>query len=133
MSRRLLDLCLLAYPREHDRDYLRDLALDLAETQGMLPQAWSLLAGGLSERIAVRRRAPIVLAGFVLVALATGVIVSERGTGGTVSEVEHFVCQGGCGATERLVTARTRAGWHCTTHRGRTGERTTTWTCTRSA
>jgi hypothetical protein len=35
MSRRLLDLCLLAYPRarrERDRAYLRDLALDLADT-----------------------------------------------------------------------------------------------------
>jgi hypothetical protein len=35
MSRRLLDLCLLAYPRarrERDRAYLRDLALDLAES-----------------------------------------------------------------------------------------------------
>jgi hypothetical protein len=94
MRRRLLDLCLLAYPRarrERDRDYLRDLALDLAETQGVLPQAWSLLAGGLRERaegLATR----VAVACLVLVALAfaaTGVVVSERGDGDVVDEVEH--------------------------------------------
>ena len=48
MRRRLLDLCLLAYPRasrQRDSDYLRDLALDLAERQGLARQAVSLLSG----------------------------------------------------------------------------------------
>ena len=46
MSRRLLDLCLLAYRRarrERDRDYLRDLALDFAETHSLAHEALSLL------------------------------------------------------------------------------------------
>jgi hypothetical protein len=54
MRRRLLDLCLLAYPRarrERDHDYLRDLALDLSETYGLRRQAMSLVRGGLGERI----------------------------------------------------------------------------------
>jgi hypothetical protein len=163
MRERLLDLCLLAYPRarrERDRDYLRDLALDLAETQGVLRQAWSLLAGGLRARIEVPRRAPgaglrrsvkrIVVACFALAALAfaaTGLIVSERGGGAAVSEVDHFVCQymqeppskrqrapssggSGCGETERLIAARKRAGWDCKTQRARSGGSTTTWRCT---
>lgn len=160
MTGRLLDLCLLAYPRarrERDRDYLRDLALDLAETQGMLRQAWSLLVGGIRERIEVRRRAPgaglkglvkrIVIACLALAALAfaaTGLIVSEGGDGEAVSEVEHFVCHdtqepsskrhrapsSGCGETERFIAARERAGWDCRTQHARSGVRTSTWRCT---
>jgi hypothetical protein len=59
MRRRLLELCLLAYPRarrERDRDYLRDLSFDLAETDGLGRQAISLLFGGIKERIEGRRR-----------------------------------------------------------------------------
>src|SRR5687767_483721 len=131
MRARLLDLCLLAYPRAcraRDRDFLRDLALDLAETQGSLRQAWSLLGGGVRERIELRRRQPsagpglwvkcIVVASVVLAALAVtanGLIVSDRD-----GEVEQFACQytqepapkrdqpptnrgAGCGDTARLI------------------------------
>jgi hypothetical protein len=161
MRRRLLDLCLLAYPRARrkaDRDYLRDLALDFAETQGLLRQAWSLLSGGLAERIEVRRRRPgvslggwvnrVVGASFVLAAFAVaahGPIVAEGGD----SEVERFVCQNaedppskrnpgptnggtGCAGTQRLIAGRERAGWDCTTRKHtRSDAQTTSWRCTR--
>jgi hypothetical protein len=155
MRQRLLRLCLLAYPRARraaDRDYLRDLALDLAEAQGFLPQVWSLLRGGLRERIDLRRRSPAadprrwvkrtVVAASVLVALAfaaSGLIDSGGRVGEGVSEIERFVCQStsgrsGCGETQRLIAARERAGRECTTRRRvRTGGRTTTWRCTRAS
>lgn len=166
MRERLLDLCLLAYPRARraaDRDFLRDLALDLAETQGFPRQAWSLLGGGLRERIEGRRRRPpvsgggwakrIVVGSSVLAALAfaaTGLIAPGGGSGG-VREVERFACQytedppserhgvpinrrSGCRETERLIAARERAGWDCTTRRhARSGGRATTWRCTRAS
>jgi hypothetical protein len=148
MRQRLLRLCLLAYPRARraaDRDYLRDLALELAEAQGFLPQVWSLLRGGLRERIELRRQSPAadprrwvrrtVGAASVLVALAfaaSGLIDSGGGVGGGVSEIEGFVCQStsgrnGCGETQRLIADRERAGWECRTSRH---GRTTTWRCT---
>jgi len=115
VRRRLLELCLLAYPRarrRRDRDYLRDLALDLAETQGLLRQAWSLLGGGLRDRIELRRRRSrlvkrALVACFVLAApaLAAGwLITSEGGDRLAVSEVERVVCgveEHGCGETRR--------------------------------
>ncbi len=65
MSRRLLDLCLLACPRarrDRDRAYLRDLALDLAEGRhGLARQALSLLLAGLGERIRTGRRRLLVV------------------------------------------------------------------------
>jgi hypothetical protein len=142
MREHLLDLCLLAYPRARraaDRDFLRDLALDLAETQGFPRQAWSLLGGGLRERIQDRRRrAPVSVGGWakrivvgssVLAAVAfaaTGLIAPGSGSGG-VSEVERLVCQyteappserhgvpincrGELRKTERLIAACERAG-----------------------
>jgi hypothetical protein len=167
MRQRLVGLCLLAYPRARraaDRDYLRDLALDLAEAQGFLRQVLSLLGGGLRERIELRRRSPAaglrrwvqrtVAASSVLVALAfaaSGLIVSGSGDGEGVSEVERLVCQyaedaalqrhsapitgrSGCGETERLIAARERAGWECTTRRRvHARGRTTTWRCTRAS
>lgn len=155
MRQRLLRLCLLAYPRARraaDRDYLRDLALDLADAQGFLPQVWSLLCGGLRERIELRRRSPAadprrwvkrtVVAASVLVALAfaaSGLIDSGGGGGEGVSEIERFECQStggrsGCGGTQRLIAARERAGWECTTSRRvSTGGHTATWRCTRAS
>jgi hypothetical protein len=59
MRRRLLHLCLLAYPRASrrlDGDYLRDLALELAEHQGFARQAGSFLIGGVRERGDCTRR-----------------------------------------------------------------------------
>jgi hypothetical protein len=158
-GRRLLDLCLLAYPRacrERDRDYLRDLALEFAERQGLLRQACSLLGGGLRERIEVRRRSSlgglvtrIAVASLVLAALAfasNGLIVSKGGEGVATAEVDHFVCESTedppakgartpideCEETGSLVAARERAGWDCRTRRQvRSGSHTATWRCTR--
>lgn len=86
MSRRLLDLCLLAYPRarrERDRDYLRDLALDLAEGQGLMRQAGSLLLGGLRERVASLGRWAwrAGAASLVVVALASAVVLAVQAHG----------------------------------------------------
>jgi hypothetical protein len=100
MRRRLLDLCLWAYPRarrEQDRAYLRDLALDLAESHGLGRQALSLLLGGLRDRIAAGRKAVGVRAGtwirravvasFVLAALA---LAANELAGTTESDVERI-------------------------------------------
>lgn len=166
MRERLLDLCLLAYPRVRrasDREFLRDLALDLAQTQGLPRQVWSLLGGGLRERIELRRRRPVgaggsarrILLGFAVFAAlalaATGLIASVGSGGQDVSEVDRFVCQytedpastrdgapmngrRGCRDTERVVAARERVGWDCTTRRqAHSGARTTTWRCTRAS
>jgi hypothetical protein len=97
MRRRLLDLCLRAYPRarrERDRAYLRDLALDLAERDGVARQALSLLIGGLRDRVRagawIRR---VVVASFVLAALAAAAlgVAGTRG-GERIHEVEEISC-----------------------------------------
>jgi hypothetical protein len=163
MKRRLLELGLLAYPRarrERDRDFLRDLALELAETQGFLRQVVSLVRGGLGERVESRRReAPggqwrwikrIALASFVIAAvgLAASAAIGPEGGGALVSDVDRFECvyatdpsskrarvpQGGCGGTKRLVAERERGGWDCTTRRRTSyAKRATTWECTRGS
>jgi hypothetical protein len=153
MNRRLLELCLLAYPptrREHDRAYLRDLALDLAEAHGFARQAGSLLLGGIKTRIDDRRRRGnariatlarrAAVASFALIVFtvaASGLFGMAGGDGGTVQELERYACvyaedpssrrEGrrvdgahGCAQTMTLVAAREREGWNCTT-RQRTG------------
>jgi hypothetical protein len=79
MIRRLLELCLLAYPRAHrarDREFLRDLALDLGASRGYARQAASLLLGGLAERFRTgrkgARRAAVGCLVLVALALAAG-------------------------------------------------------------
>lgn len=143
MSRRLLDLCLLAYPRarrDSDRAYLRDLALDLAEgSLGVARQALSLLLGGLNERIQADRKAWIrrtLVAPCVLAAL----VLSVNGLAGSVvrsHEVEQFACVGdggGCTDTRKLVAARERGGWDCKTRRrARQGRHSPSWECTRGS
>ena len=143
MRRRLLDLCLLAYPRARrdiDSAYLRDLALDLAEGRlGLARQALSLLLGGLSERIQAGRKTWIkraLVASCVLAALA----LSVNGLAGSVArshEVEQFACVsdgGGCADTRKLVVARERGGWDCKTRRrARHGRHSTSWECTRGS
>ena len=143
MSRRLLDLCLIAYPRarrDSDRAYLRDLALDLAEGRpGLARQALSLLLGGLSERIQAGRKTWIrraLVASCVLAALA----LSVNGLAGSVvrsHEVEQFACVsdgGGCADTRKLVAVRERGGWDCQTRRrARHGRHSTSWECTRGS
>jgi hypothetical protein len=109
VSRRLLDLCVLAYPRarrDRDRAYLRDLALDLAERDGVARQAVSLLLGGLRDRIEAGRKPEGVgvgtwirralVASFVLAALAlsaNGLIGTTGSPGERVDEVEQVACE----------------------------------------
>jgi hypothetical protein len=149
MRRRLLDLCLLAYPRvrrERDRDYLRDLALDLSETYGLRHQALSLLRGGLGERIEIWRlrrgsghlppMKRVVVACLVLAVTgltAVGLVELAAGEANRVG-AHRFACvetdhlrpkgdrahvegRGGCAEARRLVAARRRAGWDCATRR----------------
>jgi hypothetical protein len=108
MSRRLLEACLLAYPRscrERDRDHLLDLATDLAEAHGSARQAMSLLFGGLNERIELRRRTAggvrggwarrVAIACFVLMGLTVAAIELtgvSRGDVGSVQEFEEYTC-----------------------------------------
>jgi hypothetical protein len=117
MSRRLLNLCLLAYPRarrERDRAYLRDLALDLAESDGLARQAVSLLLGGLRDRIEARVRVgPAIrralLASFIVAALA---LVATDLVGTTESDVErtHEVEQFACADVHRPPSRRHEPG-----------------------
>ena len=154
MRRCLLDLCLLAYPRarrERDRAYLRDLALELAEDDGLARQALSLLLGGLRDRIEAGRKAGGVrvgtwvrralVASFVFAALAlaaNGLVATTESDGERIHEVEQFACvhsdAGGCPGTRRLVAAKERAGWDCKTRRrARHGRHSTSWECTRGS
>jgi hypothetical protein len=143
MRRRLLDLCLLAYPRacrRRDRDYLRDLALELAERQGLARQARSLLLGGVRERAggARRRRRRIGAASLAGLALAFGALAVSAGARGT-HEVDRFACAAstagggsGCAAQARsLVSSRERAGWRCTPRDGLPDASGANWECTR--
>jgi hypothetical protein len=144
MRRRLLDLCLLAYPRvtrRRDRDYLRDLALELAGRQGLARQAASLLLGGVRERAAgtgqrSRRMAAVSLAGLALACGALAVSTSGQGN----HEVNRFACadtasggRAGCAAQARsLVSWRERAGWRCGPRDGLPWAAGATWECTRN-
>lgn len=151
MRRRVLDLCLLAYPRvrrERDHDYLRDLALELSDAYGLRRQAVSLVRGGLSERMECRRprrgagtrvwMRRLVVGGFVVAALAfaaSGLTGIAAGDGERV-EAGRFVCvevdrQRACAQTKHLVAARERGGWDCAMRqRTRDGQRAIAWRCT---
>jgi len=151
MTGRLLNLCLRAYPRacrERDRDYLRDLALELSETYGLWRQVLSLLRGGFSERIERRRLKPHASAwswmkrvATVCCALAATALAASELTGPAVGDdvrveaerlecVRHVGDAPGCPGTNALVAARLRAGWECETRR-RTedGRRVIAWRC----
>lgn len=109
MRRRLLDLCVLAYPRARrraDREYLRDLALDLAERHGTARQAASLLRGGIGERFtgfrrraAARaratwsKRAAVGSAAATVLAIAATVSIGPASGIGEAVEVEREVCE----------------------------------------
>ena len=162
MRQRLLALCLFAYPRvrrERDRDYLRDLALDLSETYGLRRQALSLLRGGLLERLEGPRLRPgaghrgwvklVVVACSALAVLgfaAGGLGVLTRGERIRV-EADRFTCvetdhpgpgrdrihvagPSLCAAAERVLAARRREGWDCATlRRASDGRRAISWRC----
>lgn len=143
MKGRLLDLCLLAYPRasrRRDRDYLRDLALELAERHGLARQAVSLLLGGVRERaVSAARRGwrigAVALAGLALAFGGVAVSASAQGN----HELDRFSCaasvaggSSGCAAQARsLVLARERAGWRCRPHDPQSDATRVSLECTR--
>jgi len=131
MRRRLLDLCLLAYPREvraRDREHLRDLAMDLADDHGTVREALGLLRGGLTERRrrGRTRRAVIAVAAGTALALG-GLTWTATAQGGRVEE-DLFSCAGPCADTEAEVASRVRDGWTCTERRDPDA---VSWRCTR--
>lgn len=131
MRGRLLELCLLAYPRavrHSDREHLRDLALDLAESHGATREAFGLLRGGLAERARRwrTRRAAVAVGAATAVAL-TFLTWSAAAQSGSVEE-DRFTCVGACADTEAEVDARVRDGWACTESRG---PDTVSWRCVR--
>jgi hypothetical protein len=96
MTRRLLELCLLAYPRagrNRDREFLRDLALDLGANHGFARQAISLLLGGLNERIHTKPTWTTRAAVACLALVALTVAASDPGS---VHEVEECVSTSRC-------------------------------------
>ncbi len=131
MRRRLLELCLLAYPRavrERDSDHLRDLALDLADSHGTAREAFGLLRGGMAERVrrARTRRTALAVGAATAVAL-TFLTWSAAAQSGSVEE-DRFICVGECADTEAEVDARVRDGWTCTEDRE---SETVSWRCVR--
>jgi hypothetical protein len=155
MTRHLLELCLLAYPRasrERDREYLRDLALELAESDGFGRQAASLVLGGLKDRFAARRRGRAAVGAWAKRALAACLVlgavaiaanaVTGMPGGRTSREVEKYACadvgdrpaRGECADARALAAARERDGWDCAT-RGRTSadRREVAWECSRAS
>jgi hypothetical protein len=153
VKRRLLDLCLLAYPRvslERDREYLRDLALDLAPTQGLLRQAWSLVGGGLRERIETTRRQRGAgawarragIGSLAVAALFAGVslFATDQGSAEKRHEVEVLACvtdevnSRACADVNAATARRAQAGWDCTTRRrAHGGQLEVASTCTRGS
>jgi len=132
MRARLIDLCLLAYPREvraRDREHLRDLAMDLSDDHGAIREALGLLRAGLAERGrrgSPARRAMVAVVAAVVVTVA-GLTWTAAALGGRVDE-DVFSCTGECPDTEAEVASRVRDGWDCTDRResGAVG-----WRCTR--
>lgn len=142
MSSRLLDLCLLAYPRaqrRRDGRFLRDLASDLAADRGLARQAASLVLGGAVARIerARGRATPArrALAGGIAAAALAGVALIG-GLTAVASEPEHleedvFACGTGpdaCAQVAMSVQARERDGWTCEERRD--ASTAGTWRCT---
>ncbi len=131
MRRRLLELCLLAYPRalrDRDREHLRDLALDLAESHGTSREALGLLRGGMAERVRIGRTRRAVLVVAAATAVALGFLTwSAAAQSGRVEE-DLFSCVGECADTEAEVDSRVRDGWTCTEQRD---PDTVSWRCVR--
>ncbi|HWM75751.1 MAG TPA: hypothetical protein VNQ53_18525 [Nocardioides sp.] len=114
--------------RDRDREHLRDLALDLADTHGAVREAFGLLRGGMAERSrrGLTRRAVVAVGAATAVAL-TFLTWSAAAQSGRVEE-DRFTCVGACAETEAEVDSRVRDGWSCT-DLGETG--TVSWRCVR--
>ena len=163
MRRRLLDLCVLAYPRVRrgpDREYMRDLALELGEACGLWRQAVSLVRGGIGERITSHRMrrgtspsvsmrgvaigcflvAGVAFAASSLMAIVPGDVERAEADRFACVDIRHSRSQryrhvdaaSECAQTaERLVAARLREGWDCAVRRrARDGHREIAWRCT---
>lgn len=131
MRRRLLALCLLAYPREvreRDGDALRDLALDLAAHNGTVREGLGLIRGGWAER---RRLAGRVRRAVTVLAVGMGTALAALTWTATAQptrvEEDRFSCTGDCRAVEAEVAARVRGGWTCDEIRA---SDSVTWRCT---
>jgi hypothetical protein len=131
MNHRLLDLCLLAYPRKvraRDGDHLRELATDLAGDHGSLREALGLLRGGLAERRRQSRTGrALVAAGAATLLALTALTWTATAQSGRVEE-DVFSCAGQCSEAEAEVASRVRDGWTCTERRDPT---TASWRCVR--
>ena len=103
MNSRLIDLCLRSYPRtlvKRERDYLRDLALEMAgDKGGSARQGLSLLRGGIVQRFRSMREAchgwrpaKVVAACSVLILTA---VVGLVGATATSTERVEVVSQAG--------------------------------------
>jgi uncharacterized membrane protein len=160
LRRRLVEICLLAYPRtrrDPDREYLRDLALELGDAYGLRRQAISLVRGGLAERLDSWRRVShadastwmrrTVVAGAVLaaIALTSSVIGTATGEGERV-EIDRATCVdvrhrgddgdrepiafAGCSDARSIAAQRASRGWDCSVrHRVRDTRREISWEC----
>jgi hypothetical protein len=131
MRRRILALCLLAYPRvvrKRDGDHLLDLALELADTHGTARETFGLLGGGLAERRRHSRSGRAVAGVVAVTALVlTALTWTATAQGGRVEE-DVFSCAGQCADTEAEVESRVRDGWTCTRH---LEPAVVSWRCTR--
>jgi hypothetical protein len=143
MRRRVLALCVLAYPRsrrEQDGDYLRDLALELAEGHGVRREIASLLSNGLLERLRLSRRSAHLrygavvglVAGIVSAGLAAGLLSWPAVAVEQRFEAEELTCAGtdGCAETSAVVAARVRDGWACRSSRDTRQGLSVVWHCT---
>ncbi len=106
MRRRVLGLCVRAYPRsrrERDGDYLRDLALELSEGHGVRREIGSPLRNGLADRVRPSRRSARLRPGTVagLVAAIVSTLVAARVRDG-------WACRSSRDARAALSV------WHCT-------------------
>lgn len=130
MRRRVLDLGLLAYPRElRDRDgeHLRDLALDLADDHGTARELLGLVWGGLGERGRQIRRPRLVAAGALTAVVLAALTMTATATSARVEE-DRFACVGECVETRAAIADRVEDGWTCTGDGDATAAQ---WRCSR--
>jgi len=120
MTRRLVDLCLLAYPRAvraRDGEHLRELAADLAADHGFLREAFGLVRGGLAERRRQSQTRPAVVAvGAATLVALTALTWTATAQGGRVEE-DVLTCSEQCADAEADVASRVVDGWSCTERR----------------
>ncbi|WP_205471796.1 hypothetical protein [Nocardioides sp. SYSU D00038] len=131
MRARLLDLCLLAYPRavrERDGDHLRDLADELADDHGFGREAAGLLWAGLAERRRRARTGRALVASVAAVLLVVSGLAWTAAAQGGRAEEDLLGCAGRCPEVEAEVAARVSDGWTCTERREPTGAG---WRCVR--